>query len=240
MFHLKRTILLVVGLLVAGLLAPTPMAEAQDQDSAAQRTPDRRYTPVNPPPWWIRGRGMGPGPGGVRDREDWSEVEAFMKQYSPRRWEMYQKLPPERQQQIQITVYRRYRLMQWFKSSDSEVYELQKTRWILGDEIFALSQELKSRSANEQTRQKLREKIGQFVDLGVQERKMRISRWEKMIANERELIAHETRDRDQIIKNRMLAAEQNAGNLGDEDPEATTQESPQTPAIASPTTAPVK
>jgi hypothetical protein len=243
MMNIKRTIALVAVLLIAGSLAPSPLARAQDQGSTdastAPRPPERRFGPGTPPPWGFRGRGGGWRP----SDEDWNEISAFMKQYSPKRWEVYQKLPPDRQQSLQIIVARRYRLMQWVRNTDPELYEIQKTRWILGDEIFGLTQDLKAaNSATEPgVRQKLKDKIGQFVDLGVQERKTRVARWEKNIANERELITRETRDREEIIRNRLRAAERDAGNLGDDDSEPATQDSGAAPAaITAPTTAPSK
>jgi hypothetical protein len=240
---INRALLLIAALGAVASFAPIQRAaHAQDQDNtAAQQRPNEPRRgfggPGAPPPWWFRG---GRGGQWQPSDEEWVEMSAFMKQYSPKRWEVYQKLSPDKQQSLRQIVGRRYRLMQWVRNSDPELYELQKNRWILGDEIFGLTQEVKT-SSSDLTRQKLKEKIGQSVDLGIQERNIRVARWEKMIANERDMIARETRDREEIIHNRMRALREAGGDLGDE-PDATTQESdsPRAPAIAAPTTAPSK
>jgi len=211
------------------------------------RAPDRRMGPGigpggpgpggAPPPWWRGGRG-----GWRPNPEEWNEISGFMKQYCPKRWEVYQKLPPDKQEPLQLIVSRRWRLMQWVKNSDPELYDLQRDRWRTEDEIFGLTQDLKAASSSAETpvRKKLHDKIGELVDLRIKERNMRVARWEKMIAQERELIARETRDREEIVRNRMRVAERDAGNLGDEEqPEATTQESADGKAVSgAATTAP--
>jgi len=107
--------------------------------------------------------------------------------------------------------------------------------------VYGLTQDLKKTTSTDEptVRAKLRSKIGEMIDLRSKERQMRIKRWEEQIAQERDMIAKETRDRDEIINHRVRVAERDAGNLGDEESEATTQESDGSPAVpASPTTAP--
>jgi len=245
MIKIRHVGLLVgaVALAVAtGVVAQEGQAPPGDGERAP--APERRMGPgpgpgggwPYPPPWRRQG-------GGWRPEEDWNEISGFMKEHSPKRWEAFQKLPPDRQEQLKLVVSRRWRLMQWVKNSDPELYELQRTRWRVEDEVYGLTQDLKHALSTSEpaVREKLRAKIGEMVDLRTKERQIRINRWEKQIAQERDMIAKETRDRDEIIKHRVRVAERDAGSLGDEDSEATTQESDGArggPAIASPTTAP--
>ena len=218
---------------------------------------ERRYPPAGAgpysgiPPWRRDGRGPGGGGGGPGgwgfSEQDWDDIAAFMKQHSPRRWEEYQKLPADRQAQLQRVLNRRWRLIQWVRTHDPELYELQQKRWQVEDEVFGLTRELRtsSMSSESQIKPKLRAKIGELVDLRTRERQMRITRWEHQIAHEREMMNRETADREDIINKRMRVAQNEAGELGDpeEGEMSTTQESVegQPPALAAPpTTAPTK
>jgi hypothetical protein len=241
MIKMRTLSFVFAAIFIGTIVAVAQEREGQPGDRPSERRmgPGGGYPGPYPPPWRRQG-------GGWRQEDDWSEISAFMKEHSPKRWEQYQKLPPERQQQLQWIVSRRWRLMQWVKGSDPELYELQRTRWRVEDEVYGLTQDFKKASANDQpvVRDKLRSKIGEMVDLRTKERQMRINRWEKQIASERDMIAKETRDREEIINHRVRVAERDAGMLGDEDSDATTQESEgqpaSPPAIAAPTTVPSK
>ncbi len=245
-------LVMVVACVTAGRLAA-----AQEIGGAAgdgQRS-EGRYGPGpggagnSVPPWGWRGGGSGGRIGGERwipDEVEWNELSAFMKQHSPRRWEEYLKLPQKHRQQrnLQGVLVRRWRLMQWVRNADSELYELQKSRWRVEDEVFGLTRDLRTASSttDSQLKQKLRERIGAMVDLRTRERNIRIARWEKQIAREREIMSREAVERDEIIRKRILAAERDAGHLGEEEPMdgATTQDGADEQAVdrGAPTTAP--
>jgi hypothetical protein len=237
MMKIKSICLIVVAIMSAAVtVARAQERDGQNTDRANERRmgPGGGYPSPYPPPWRRQG-------GGWRQEDDWSEIAAFMKENCPKRWEQYQKLPPDRQDQLKWIVSRRWRLMQWVKTTNKDLYELQVNRWRVEDEVYGLTQDLKKTTSTDEptVRAKLRSKIGEMIDLRSKERQMRIKRWEEQIAQERDMIAKETRDRDEIINHRVRVAERDAGNLGDEESEATTQESDGSPAVpASPTTAP--
>ncbi len=141
-------------------------------------------------------------------------------------------LPEEQQGRLRPLAFQRYRLLKFQKDNEPEFYDIGVKRWETEDRIFALTRELKKAdSAHEQEiRQKLRAALGKMFDLRVQERQIRISRLQRQINTEKEQMARETRDREQIISQHLELAEKEHGRLGDEDADATTQPSESTTA----------
>ncbi len=208
----------IMVMLLAGML--TPVAWAQ-QDG------ERRGSDTRPP-------GMGPGFrrsdgrwGVPPDDEEWARIQKFMKEHSPRRWDALNKLTPDQQNRLKSVIWRRCRLLEIIKNNNDEnFYNLRVKRMEVEDEIFGLTRDLRNSSSEKepQIRRKLKETIGALLEIGVQEHQARISRWDKMIADEKLAMDREKQDRENLIKKHIRAAERESGTLGDE--MATTQENP--------------
>jgi len=181
-------------------------------------------------------RDFGPGRfGGFWRRpptqEEWDAAIEFMKQNSPRRWEAMQKLSKERQEPLKDAIFRRYRLLEMLRMNDSEVYDLHLKRVALEDEIFGLTRDLRNATTEEsKVRDKLKDKIASLVDLGMDERKLRIARWQRQLASEQEQLSREQSARNDTIRKRLRAAEREDGTLGSDSPEEASSQSTTVPA----------
>jgi hypothetical protein len=210
----------IIAIMLAAMLTPAAWAQ---QDG------DRRGPGDGRPP------GMGPGfrRGDGRwsvppDDDEWARIQKFMKEHSPRRWDALAKLTSEQQNRLKSVIWRRYRLLEIIKANNDEnFYNLRVKRLEIEDEIFGLTRDLRTASSEKEVEihRKLKETIGQLLDVGVLEHQARISRWEKMIADEKITMDKEKLDREGLIKKHMKAAERESGSLGDD--VATTQETDQ-------------
>src|SRR5437588_8463342 len=106
-----------------------------------------------------------------------------MSENSPQRFKVLQQLGKDnpRYQRIKDFTYFRFRMLQNFKADDPALYQLRVNRLRIEDDIFGLVKDTKpdEQLANE-TKDKLREKIGALVDLGIKEREHRVERLQKM------------------------------------------------------------
>src|SRR5205823_1241949 len=118
----------------------------------------------------------------------WDAANQFMKEHSPKRYEAMQKLSKERQEPLKNNVFRRYRILEALRLNDSDIYDLHVKRVGVEDEIFELTRDLRNASSTEEdkVRKTLHDKIGELLDLEIEERKIRINRWKKLIAQEQE------------------------------------------------------
>jgi hypothetical protein len=151
--------------------------------------------------------------------EEMESAMNFMKEYSPKRWDAMQKLSKERQDLLKDAVYRRFRMLEVLRVTDDQkfpIYELQLKRVATEDEIFGLTRDLRTCVTGDESKikAKLHDKIAELVDLGIQERKIRIARWQKQLSEEQEKLAHDVSSRDDVIRKRMRVAEREDGTLG--------------------------
>jgi hypothetical protein len=65
--------------------------------------------------------------------EEWADASKFMKEHSPKRWESYEKLPPEQQDRLQRAISIRWRTLQQLKDSEPEIYKMRIKRIELED-----------------------------------------------------------------------------------------------------------
>lgn len=224
--------------LVILVLAAASSAVLAQQQSSGDDNSNRRSE-------GFRGQGPGfyRGPGGPRffqapDEDEKARILKFWKEVSPRRFEAFNKLSQDRQGPLWNIIWRRFRTLEFIKASDPQMYDLRVKRVKLEDEVFGLTRDLRNAPGEKEAeiRQKLREKIGELVDLGADEHQAKIDRWQKMIDEEKRTMLAEKQDRENIIRKHMKAAERESGNLGDET--ATTQESGENAATQSSADAP--
>jgi hypothetical protein len=213
----------IMVILLAGALSPAAWGQQEG---------DRRGPSDGRPPGMGPGFRRGDGRWGIPpDDEEWGRIQKFMKEHSPRRWDALSKLNNDQQNRLKQVIWRRFRLLEMIKNNnDDTFYNLRVKRLETEDEIFGLTRDLRNASTEKEVeiRRKLKDAIGQLLDLGVQEHQARITRWEKLIADEKVVMDREKQDRETLIKKHMKAAERESGGLGDET--ATTQESADQPA----------
>lgn len=145
---------------------------------------------------WRRGLGSTPGSGAGQlppmTDEEKTEIEQFMKSYSPRRWEKFQDVPEDRKDKILSNIRAQYRWMKRLKDEDAEIYDIRIKRLPIEDEMFALGWEMRQESrATEATRKKLKDQVRLFVDNSLAERRVRLARWQDRLKQEQQWLAEQ-------------------------------------------------
>lgn len=145
------------------------------------------------------------------DREDWERFQAFMKEHSPRRWAVVENHPdPSRQQMTRFSMFNRFRTLERLRNADHDMYQVNLRRFAVEDEIFALGLPAfgpAGRTLTEEEMSKLREKVSELVDIGLEERELRVQRLHEMLKREQELYAAEKAQREEIIADRVMRIE---------------------------------
>jgi hypothetical protein len=132
-----------------------------------------------------------------------------MKENSPKRWKMYQNAPETHQARLRGLIYAAWKNLDRIKNDDKDLYALRLRRLPVEDDIFGISAEIKrgGERASPELRKQLEAKVGEFVDLRHEERKLRIAKLEKTLAAERrELVEFDSR-REKIVENRTREVE---------------------------------
>ena len=143
---------------------------------------------------WRRGDGRADGRGGDNflnfdepSDEEWKEIEAFMKKYSPKRLERLSDIGDEqRQQGLRNLFAARYRAMEEMKERDPEIYELRLERMPVEDEVFALGWDLAQDrvdepEAREELKKTLRRHLRKLVKSRLRERALRLKQMEQQL-----------------------------------------------------------
>src|SRR5438046_2418472 len=142
---MKRMRQLALVLIVLGALPLQVRAQDTSTERDRQAERDRPGLPRGP---------MGPRGFGWRFRlspEEWADASKFMKEHSPKRWESYEKLPPEQQDRLQRAISMRWRTLQQLKDSEPEIYKMRVKRMELEDEIFTLTRDLRHADGKKET-----------------------------------------------------------------------------------------
>ena len=174
-----------------------------------------------------RGPGPGgPGPGGgppmmeprpapvdVPTAEEWERCEAFSKEYGPKRWAILQTLDEERQQYIRGMIFWRYRNLERLKNTDPDMYQIHLKRFGIEDEIFGIRFPIRQeqRYPTQEEMSRMKEKAAAWVDVGLEERELRIQRLRDMLKREEDYLSSEKNGREAAIAERMAVIEQGRG-----------------------------
>jgi hypothetical protein len=154
-----------------------------------------------------------PGPFEAPTAEEWDRCEAFSKEYGPKRWAILQTLDEERQQYIRGMVFWRFRNLERLKNSDPDMYQIHLKRFGIDDEIFGIRfpirQELRAPTQEEMS--KLKDKATAWIDVGLEERELRVQRLREMLKREEDYLASEKNGRDAAIAERLAFIEQGRG-----------------------------
>ena len=147
----------------------------------------------------------------ISERER-SELSQFMKEVSPRRWEIFENLPensPLRERTWALFV-SRYRMLGRVKSDDSALHGVLVERIKVEDIIFDNMAVIKRAVAEDRAKgeiellqQQLRAHVARLVDLGIKERRIRIDSIEKTLQLERQKLVEDERNREGIITRQL-------------------------------------
>jgi hypothetical protein len=116
--------------------------------------------------------------------KDISDALAYLAEHSHNRADAIQSLPDgDRKQRVLEVVARNY--VNWMRilHQDPELYKVVVQRVEVEDAIFGLVTKLRKEHADQQdvTRIKLRDQVAELVDLGIQERQIRLQRLQNLV-----------------------------------------------------------
>jgi hypothetical protein len=182
--------LLLAAVMLIVIAAPLPAQTTRESETSGDRP--RRL------PEWLRDRFPSPR----MDEGDWEKVEEFMKANSPKRWQMYQNAPPSQQARLKPPIWTAWRSLERLQSEAKEIYDVRLKRLPVEDQIFGLMSDIRRSGgrASAEQRKQLRTKVGQFVDLRQEERRLRIKKLEETLAREKEQLAETETDREGTIE----------------------------------------
>jgi hypothetical protein len=196
---------------------PTTVPSDRNQDSKARH--HRGDDAITPPP-----ERFGPRSGEWRRSEPisddrWAQLGAFMKQYSPKRWERMSDLSDEARNRIGHMIDRRLTQLDWLKEADPKVYDIRVKRMRIEDEIFGLGWQLTHDRPDhpEKLRAKLKSQVTALVHNKLDERRTRIHEMQARLDQERQSLKEDQASADDAVAAHMKAIEQNARwpQLGD-------------------------
>lgn len=142
------------------------------------------------------------------DEKKWSEAQEYMSQHSPRRLAFVQSLSegPFRDG-IRRYIMGRYRDIQNLsEQNETELHDLVVKRLELEDQAWGLSVDLaQSENPDEQSRlhKELSDKVRQLVEMGFQERQLRIARLEKAVQREKDKLTAEKERTDEVVAEQL-------------------------------------
>ena len=147
-----------------------------------------------------------------RDRDfemESREAEAFMREHSPNRFEMYEALPDDAPQKRMVKrfITGRYRQLMDERRQDPATFDLTLKQLTLDDEIFAIAQASRQLAPDSPDREKLKGELkaamGEWVDNSMALRKRWIERVEKAVEREKSRLDADTSRRSAYIDERV-------------------------------------
>jgi hypothetical protein len=159
-------------------------------------------------------RQFGEGPLGRRlaqrfmpvSEKDKTDAMIFMKEHSPNRFTAIDSLPEgERKTNVKELAARNY--LNWMKvmREDPELYAVILKRVAVEDDIFDLVTQLHKDSPEkvDATRAKLKDKVAALVDVGIEERRLRLKRLQKTVDEQQQKLADDSSHRDTLVSERL-------------------------------------
>jgi hypothetical protein len=172
---------------------------------------------VAEPPARTPGRGpMGPHRPAGEDHVSWEEVEAFMKETSPRRYAAMLALPVDQQERMRESVRMMYRLIRWSRN-DPALWEAKKREVGIEDELFELRMELlhKQTLAEQQdVRDAMRARVRQLVELRLEERAARVARLRSLAAEEESRLESDRQSMHELVEARLKEEIESSAQFG--------------------------
>ncbi len=135
------------------------------------------------------------------DAQDWEQAMNFMKEHSPKRWALLPEMSDGLRQAIQERMFMRYRQLERWKSLDKEMHEIGMRRLAVEDELWTARWTVRysNKPLSLEELSKVREKVAAYVDLGLEERELRIQRLRDVLRREEAFLAAEKAQRDPTV-----------------------------------------
>jgi hypothetical protein len=143
--------------------------------------------------------------------KDKADAMLYMKEHSPNRYAAIDGLPEtnpaqvNRKNNVKELAARNYLSWMQIMKEDPELYAVIKDRVAIEDDIFGLVTDL-HRAAPDKTdaiQAKLKDKVASLVDIGLQERELRLKRLQKTVEEQQQKLAEDSKRRADLIDERL-------------------------------------
>lgn len=135
--------------------------------------------------------------------EEWESALLFFKQHSPERMAALEGLDNSRKRRFRPIIATRYESIQSLEGVNPELHQIKIRQLEIEDQIFALKREHNDVTPKSPEAQKLREQmrqvVAELIQSRVQERKVRINRIQKLLAQEQKKLVEDERRQEQMI-----------------------------------------
>jgi len=164
------------------------------------------------PGWGRFGGWMRVLPQDVWSPAEFEQATPWLKEHSPRRLQVVTSMADERpQRKYRLTgaLVHVYKNIQNVQKDEPELAQVMTNRVELEDNVFGLvGQYREAKRANDtakltSTQQELRQKVGELVETNIKERKSRIARLERTLAQERNKLVTDEKSKDQLVEKRL-------------------------------------
>jgi hypothetical protein len=154
--------------------------------------------------WSADGRGHGemraPQP------HEWSEVQSFLHEHSPRRQRALDQLPEGgKKDSIKKFVFARYRSIKRLERRDPAAYEQRLGQLGVEDQIFGLVSDwgAAGEDRREELQQRLRTEVTRLVELDLQERRRRVEALQRELNDQTRALEDDEKERDAVVERRL-------------------------------------
>lgn len=198
------------------LCAGPIIVSAADRPQARPYRPESNAAGVDRPIERERGDGTRFGGGGrarqpVTD-EEWKATEEFLTIHAPNRLAFVRKIGEgPHKENLKRLLFGLVRNINALRTESPSIYKLRVEEFELDDQIFAICRDLRTAQGAERQRLQglLKEKITLLFDKGLDERKNRIDRLQKMLEDQKTALDKDRTERNQIVEKRYLVISKN-------------------------------
>ena len=137
---------------------------------------------------------------------DIEEAMKFMKDHSHNRLAAIESMPDsDRKTRFKEISTRNFLSWDSIRLADPELYQVVVKRVELEDNVFGLTVQWHKDTAEEKpdTQAKLRDEVGKLVDVGIQERQMRLDRLAKTVEDQQKILTTDKGNRDNLVEDRL-------------------------------------
>jgi hypothetical protein len=128
--------------------------------------------------------------------EEWKDVEAFMREYSPKRFDRMKDIASDdRLTGVRNTMTARYRMLQDLKERDPELFQIRAERMKIEDDLFALRWDQSQGERPGDVRAAQREGWRRMVKSSLKERALHLHRAEQKLAQTRQELKEDEDDK---------------------------------------------
>jgi hypothetical protein len=150
------------------------------------------------------GGGMGYYGGMQRGPHDWEDMMSFMSSNAPNRARVLNDLSTSSEPGLKHRLLMKWRAYNVMTERFPKMATLYVMRVRIEDDIFGLTMQAKQYpSSRAQIYTEIHDKVAALVDLGIQERKLRIEHMQDQIAMEKMKLTHDQDRRDDLVEERM-------------------------------------